>query len=98
VEGVEVDGEGDDEGVKSDCEGDLEKVKSGREGEVQQVQADGEGVSAIGIKVNEDIGMENSGHISLRSTVGEDNDSEIAADEYAGDFATSNGMDNVVDE
>ncbi|MBA0877608.1 hypothetical protein Goshw_014510 [Gossypium schwendimanii] len=96
--GVEVDGEGDDEGVKSDGEGDLEKVKSGREGEVQEVQADGEGVSATGIEVNEDIGMENGGHISLGSTVGEDNDSEVAADEYAGDFATSNGVDNVVDE
>ncbi|MBA0704832.1 hypothetical protein Golax_017062 [Gossypium laxum] len=42
--------------------------------------------------------MESGGHISLRSIVGEDNDSEVTADEYAGDFATSNGVDNVADE
>ncbi|MFQ6629330.1 hypothetical protein Gotur_007620, partial [Gossypium turneri] len=42
--------------------------------------------------------MENGGHISLRSTIGEDNDSEVATDEYAGDFTTSDGVDNVTDE
>ncbi|MBA0615042.1 hypothetical protein Godav_015236, partial [Gossypium davidsonii] len=31
----------------------------------------------------------------LGFTVGEDNDSEVAADEYASDFATSDGVDNV---
>ncbi|MBA0753859.1 hypothetical protein Gogos_021378 [Gossypium gossypioides] len=81
VEGVEVDGEGDDEGVESDGEGDLEKVESGREGEVGEVQADGEGVSATDIEVDEDIVMEN----------GVDN----VADEYVGDFTTSDGLDNV---
>ncbi|MBA0876523.1 hypothetical protein Goshw_002463 [Gossypium schwendimanii] len=39
--------------------------------------------------------MESSGHISLGSTFREDNDSEVAADEYAGDFTTSDGLDNV---
>ncbi|MFQ6620958.1 hypothetical protein Gotur_001966 [Gossypium turneri] len=32
---------------------------------------------------------------SLGSTIREDNDSEVAADEYAGDFAASDGVDNV---
>ncbi|PPD91018.1 hypothetical protein GOBAR_DD12048 [Gossypium barbadense] len=86
------------EGVESDGEGDLEKVESGGEGEVGEVQADGEGVSATGIEVDEDIGMETDGHISLGPTVGEDNYSEVVAVEYAGDFATSNGVDNVADE
>ncbi|KAK5845844.1 hypothetical protein PVK06_002077 [Gossypium arboreum] len=36
--------------------------------------------------------------ISLGSTVGEDNDSEVAGNEYAGDFTTSDGVDNVADE
>ncbi|MBA0670276.1 hypothetical protein Goklo_023942, partial [Gossypium klotzschianum] len=94
---VKVNEEGDDEGVESDGEGDLEKVESSREGDVGKVQADGEGVSVISIEVDEDIGMESGGHISLGST-GEDNDSEVATDEYAGDFATSGGVDNVVDE
>ncbi|MBA0868952.1 hypothetical protein Goshw_020982 [Gossypium schwendimanii] len=98
VEEVEVDREGDDEGVESDGEGDLEKVESGGEGEVGEVQADGEGVSTTGIEVDEDIGMESGGHISLGPTVGEDNYSEVAVNEYAGDFATSNGVDNVADE
>ncbi|MBA0788951.1 hypothetical protein Gotri_027704 [Gossypium trilobum] len=98
VKGVEVDGEGDDEGVESEGEGDLEKVESGEEGEVVEVQGDGEDVSATGIEVDEDIGMESGGHISLGSTVGEDNDSEVDADEYAGDFVTSDGVDNVADE
>ncbi|MFQ6620513.1 hypothetical protein Gotur_001120, partial [Gossypium turneri] len=35
------------------------------------------------------------GHISLGSTFREENDSEVATDEYAGDFATSDGLDNV---
>ncbi|PPS07727.1 hypothetical protein GOBAR_AA12928 [Gossypium barbadense] len=98
VEGVEVDGEGDDKGVESDDEGDLEKVESGEEGDVGEVQADGEGVSATGIEVDEDIGMESGGHISLGSTVREDNDSEVSGNEYASDFATSDGVDNVADE
>ncbi|MBA0753860.1 hypothetical protein Gogos_021378, partial [Gossypium gossypioides] len=93
--GVEVDGEGDDEGVESDGEGDLEKVESGREGEVGEVQADGEGVSATDIEVDEDIVMESGGHISLGSIVGEDNDMDNVADEYVGDFTTSDGLDNV---
>ncbi|MBA0664825.1 hypothetical protein Goklo_004772 [Gossypium klotzschianum] len=46
-------------------------------------------------RVDEDIGMESGGHISLGSTVGEDNDSEVAAGEYVGDFATSDELDNV---
>ncbi|KAK5845761.1 hypothetical protein PVK06_001980 [Gossypium arboreum] len=88
-------GEGDDEGVEFDGEGDLEKVESGGKGDVGEVQADGEGVSATGIEVDADIG---GGHISLRTTAGEDNDSEVAGNEYAGDFATSEGVDNVADE
>ncbi|TYI39425.1 hypothetical protein ES332_A02G097600v1 [Gossypium tomentosum] len=91
-------GEGDVEGVKVDGEGDLEKVKSSEEGDVGEVQADGEGVSATGIEVDENIGMESGGHISLGSTVGEYNDSEVAGNEYASDFATSDGVDNVADE
>ncbi|KAG8481024.1 hypothetical protein CXB51_025783 [Gossypium anomalum] len=88
VEGVEVDGKDDDEGVESSGEGD-----------VGEVQADGEGVSATGmIEVDKDIGMESGGHISLGSTVGEDNNSEVAGNEYASDFATSDGVDNVADE
>ncbi|KAG8499394.1 hypothetical protein CXB51_005973 [Gossypium anomalum] len=98
VEGVEVDREDDDEGVKSDGEGDLEKVESGGKGDVGEVQADGKGVSATGIEVDKDIGMESGGHISLGSTVGEDNNSEVAGNEYASDFATSDGVDNVADE
>ncbi|KHG15097.1 Histone-lysine N-methyltransferase SETDB1 [Gossypium arboreum] len=97
VEGVEVDREGDDEGVEPDGEGDLKKVESGREGDIGEVQADGEGVSTS-IEVDEDIGMESGGHISLGSIVGKDNDSEVAADEYASDFATSNGVDNIANE
>ncbi|KAK5840223.1 hypothetical protein PVK06_009110 [Gossypium arboreum] len=96
--GVKVDGEGDDKGVESDDEGDLEKVKSSEEGDVGEVQADGEGVSATGIEVDENIGMESGGHISLESTVGEYNDSEVAGNEYASDFATSDGVDNVAGE
>ncbi|PPR80947.1 hypothetical protein GOBAR_AA39768 [Gossypium barbadense] len=92
VEGLEVHGEGDGEGVESDGESDLEKVESG------EVQVDGDRVSATGIEVDEDIGIESGGHISLGSTVGEDSDSEVAANEYAGDFATSDGVDNVDDE
>ncbi|MBA0881348.1 hypothetical protein Goshw_002862 [Gossypium schwendimanii] len=85
-------------GVESNGEGDLEKVESSGESEVGEVQADGEGVTATGIEVDEDISMESGGHISLGSTIGEDNDSEVAADEYASDFATSDGVDNVADE
>ncbi|KAH1083893.1 hypothetical protein J1N35_023654 [Gossypium stocksii] len=98
VEEVEVDGERNDEGVESNGEGDLEKVESCGKGEAGEVQTDGQGVSATSIEVDEDIIMENSGHISLGSTVGENNDSEVTADEYAGDFATSDGVDNVADE
>ncbi|KAH1108069.1 hypothetical protein J1N35_011837 [Gossypium stocksii] len=97
VERVEVDGEGDDEWVESDGKGDLEKVESGGEGEIGEVQANKEGVSATSIEVDEDISMESGGHLSLGSTVEEDNDSEVVADKYAGDFATSNRPDNVAD-
>ncbi|KAG8490316.1 hypothetical protein CXB51_015509 [Gossypium anomalum] len=90
--------QGDDEGVESDGEGDLEKVESGGEGDVGEVQADGKGMSATGIEVDENIGMESGGHNSLGYTFGEDNDSEVAADEYAGDFATSDGVDNAANE
>ncbi|TYH99976.1 hypothetical protein ES332_A11G101900v1 [Gossypium tomentosum] len=106
VEGLEVHGEGDDEGVESDGESDLEKIESGGEGDVGEVQVDGDRVSATGIEVDEDIGIESGGHISLGSTVGKDSDSEVAAneyadgvdnvvDEYASDFAASDGLDNV---
>ncbi|KAH1108201.1 hypothetical protein J1N35_011969 [Gossypium stocksii] len=95
---VKVDGEGDNEEVESDSEGDLEKVESSGEGDVGEVQTDGEGVFATDIEVDEYIGMESGGHISLGSTVREDNDSEVATDEYAGDFATLDGVDNVADE
>ncbi|KAK5839088.1 hypothetical protein PVK06_007848 [Gossypium arboreum] len=91
-------GEGVDEGVESDGEGDLEKVESGGKGDVGEVQADREGVSTTGIEVDEDIGMESGGHISLGSTVGEDNDSGVAGNEYASNFAISDGVDNVADE
>ncbi|MBA0754028.1 hypothetical protein Gogos_021314, partial [Gossypium gossypioides] len=92
---VEVDGEGDDEGVETDGDGDLKKLESGGEGDVGEVQANREGVSTTGIEVDEYIGMGSGGHISLRSTVGEDNDMNNVADEYVGDFATSDGVDNV---
>ncbi|PPS19546.1 hypothetical protein GOBAR_AA01027 [Gossypium barbadense] len=91
-------GEGVDEGVESDGEGDLEKVESGGKGDVGEVQADREGVSTTGIEVDEDIGLESGGHISLGSTVGEDNDSGVAGNEYASNSATSDGVDNVADE
>ncbi|MBA0783417.1 hypothetical protein Gotri_001135 [Gossypium trilobum] len=42
--------------------------------------------------------MESSGHISLGSTFREDNDCEVATDEYAVDFATLDGVNNVADE
>ncbi|MBA0615040.1 hypothetical protein Godav_015236 [Gossypium davidsonii] len=89
VKRVEIDGEGDDKGVESDGEGDLERVESVGEDDVRGVQADGEGVSVTGIEVDEYGGVESGGQISLGFTVGEDNDSEVAADEYA------NGVDNV---
>ncbi|MBA0650255.1 hypothetical protein Goklo_017696, partial [Gossypium klotzschianum] len=97
VKRVEIDGEGDDKGVESDGEGDLERVESVGEDDVRGVQADGEGVSVTGIEVDEYGGVESGGQISLGFTVGEDNDSEVAADEYASDFATSDGVDNVAD-
>ncbi|MBA0754026.1 hypothetical protein Gogos_021314, partial [Gossypium gossypioides] len=81
VERVEVDGEGDDEGVETDGDGDLKKLESGGEGDVGEVQANREGVSTTGIEVDEYIGMGN----------GVNN----VADEYVGDFATSDGVDNV---
>ncbi|MBA0866225.1 hypothetical protein Goshw_019047 [Gossypium schwendimanii] len=84
VEGVEVDGEGDDERVEIDGDGDLEKVESGGEGHVGEVQADGKGVFATGIEVNEYIGMGSGGHISLGSTVGEDNITERSSGEEDG--------------
>ncbi|KAK5775563.1 hypothetical protein PVK06_043464 [Gossypium arboreum] len=70
-------------------EGDVEGVEVDEEGDDEGVESNGE---------DEDIGMESGGQIRLGSIVGEDNDSKVAADEYAGDFATSNGVDNVVDE
>ncbi|MBA0693164.1 hypothetical protein Goari_010669 [Gossypium aridum] len=84
VEGVEVDGEGDDERVETDGDGDLEKVESSGEGDVEEVQADGKGVFATGIEVDEYIGMESGGHISLGSTVGEDNITERSSGEDDG--------------
>ncbi|MBA0637217.1 hypothetical protein Godav_029033, partial [Gossypium davidsonii] len=62
--------------------GDVEGVKVNEEGDDEGVESDGEG----------DLEK-----VESRST-GEDNDSEVATDEYAGDFATSGGVDNVVDE
>ncbi|MBA0557744.1 hypothetical protein Golob_014791, partial [Gossypium lobatum] len=97
VKRVEIDGEGDDKGVESDGEGDIERVESVGEDDVRGVQADGEGVSATGIEVDEYGGLKSGRQISLGSTVEEDNDSEVAVDEYAGDFATSDGVDNIVD-
>ncbi|MBA0567330.1 hypothetical protein Golob_012073, partial [Gossypium lobatum] len=84
VEGVEVDGEGDDERVETDGDGDLEKVESGGEGNVGEVQAYGKGVFATGIEVDEYIGMGSGGHISLGSTVGEDNITERSSGEEDG--------------
>ncbi|TYI06760.1 hypothetical protein ES332_A10G181300v1 [Gossypium tomentosum] len=78
--------EGDVEEVESDGECDLEKVESVGEGDVGGVQADGEGASATVIE------------ISLKSTIGKDNDSEVVADEYVGDFVTLDRVDNVADE
>ncbi|MBA0650254.1 hypothetical protein Goklo_017696 [Gossypium klotzschianum] len=89
VKRVEIDGEGDDKGVESDGEGDLERVESVGEDDVRGVQADGEGVSVTGIEVDEYGGVESGGQISLGFTVGEDNDSEVAADEYARRIRTS---------
>ncbi|MBA0857976.1 hypothetical protein Goshw_019742 [Gossypium schwendimanii] len=95
--GVEIDREGDDKWVESDGAGDLERVESVGEDDVRGVQVDGEGVSATGIEVDEYGGLESGGQISLGSTVEEDNDSEVAVDEYVGDFATSDGVDNITD-
>ncbi|KAH1039442.1 hypothetical protein J1N35_041185 [Gossypium stocksii] len=77
---------GDVEGVEVDGEGDDEGVESDGECYLEKVESD------------EYIGMESGGHISLGSTVGEDKDSEVVNDEYVGDFATSDGVDNVTDE
>ncbi|PPD89606.1 hypothetical protein GOBAR_DD13455 [Gossypium barbadense] len=65
-----------------------------REGDVEGVEVDGEG---------DDEGVESDGEGDLEkvesgSTVGEDNDSEVIVDEYAGDFATLDRVDNVADE
>ncbi|MBA0734306.1 hypothetical protein Gogos_018236 [Gossypium gossypioides] len=70
-------------------------VKSIGEGDVRGVQADGKGVSATGIEVDEYGGVESGGNISLGSTIRGDNYDEVAANEYAGDFVTSDGVDNV---
>ncbi|MBA0849070.1 hypothetical protein Goshw_010949 [Gossypium schwendimanii] len=52
-------------------------------------------MSATGIEVDEYGGVESGGNISSGSTVGRDNDGEVVANEYAGDFATSDGVDNI---
>ncbi|PPD80083.1 hypothetical protein GOBAR_DD22992 [Gossypium barbadense] len=98
VEGVEFDREGDDEGVESDGKGDLERVESIGEGDGGEVQVDGEGVSVIGIEVDKYGSVESGGQISLGSTVGKDNDSEVVVDEYVVYFATLDGVDNDADE
>ncbi|KAH1032300.1 hypothetical protein J1N35_044474 [Gossypium stocksii] len=67
------------------------------EGDVEEVEVDG-GDDEVVESDDEYIGVESGGHISLGSTVGEDNDKQVTADEYAGDFATSDGVDNVVDK
>ncbi|PPD68717.1 hypothetical protein GOBAR_DD34403 [Gossypium barbadense] len=64
------------------------------EGDVEGIEVDGEG---------DDVGVEYDGEgdlerISLGSTVREDNDSEVAVDEYSSDFTTSDGVDNVANE
>ncbi|MBA0738367.1 hypothetical protein Gogos_011734 [Gossypium gossypioides] len=74
-------GEGDVEGVEVDEEGDDEGVESNGESDLERVDEYG--------------GVESGGQISLGSTVREDNDSEVVADEYASDFATSDRVDNV---
>ncbi|MBA0613065.1 hypothetical protein Godav_013575 [Gossypium davidsonii] len=67
------------------------------EGDVEGVEVDGEG---------DDEGVESDGESDLervkfvgesdfRVYFGEDNDSEVTADEYASDFATSDRVDNV---
>ncbi|MBA0638423.1 hypothetical protein Godav_025428, partial [Gossypium davidsonii] len=63
-------------------------------GDVEGVEVDGEG---------DDEGVEPDGEgdlekVESRCTVGEDNDSEVVADECADDFATSDAVDNVADE
>ncbi|KAK5786958.1 hypothetical protein PVK06_041608 [Gossypium arboreum] len=76
-------------------EGDIEEVEVDREGDDKGVESDDEGDLE---KVDEDISMKSGGHISLGSTVGKDNDSEVAGNKYASDFTTSDGVDNVADE
>ncbi|MBA0617798.1 hypothetical protein Godav_027218, partial [Gossypium davidsonii] len=63
--------------------GDAKGVEVNGEGDDEGVESDGEG----------DLEKVESGSI-----VREDNDRKVVADEYAGDFATSDGVDNVADE
>ncbi|PPS14963.1 hypothetical protein GOBAR_AA05614 [Gossypium barbadense] len=89
VEWVETDGEGVQttkegvfervevtrEGVEATREGDVEGVETAREGDVEKVKVDREGVTTARFEADEYGSEESGGHMSLRSTVGEDNDS-----------------------
>ncbi|MBA0576072.1 hypothetical protein Golob_027359, partial [Gossypium lobatum] len=76
---------GDVEGVEIDEGADDERLESNGEGDLEMVnfvgQGDVEGVQADGEGVS--------------ATGIEDNDSKVAVDEYVGDFATLDGVDNV---
>ncbi|MBA0757833.1 hypothetical protein Gotri_020895, partial [Gossypium trilobum] len=97
-EGVEATREGDVEGVKAAEEGDVEGIEVVREGDVEKVKADGEGVTTAQFEADEYGGEESGGHMSLGSTVGEDNVGGFrlsVGHENAADFATLVGEDNV---
>ncbi|PPD99331.1 hypothetical protein GOBAR_DD03634 [Gossypium barbadense] len=68
------------------------------EGDVEGVEVDGEGdddgVESYGESDLERV--KSVGESDFRVYFGEDNDSEVTADEYASDFATSDRVDNVV--
>ncbi|MBA0790733.1 hypothetical protein Gohar_015364, partial [Gossypium harknessii] len=95
---VEATREGDVEGVEAAEEGDVEGIEVVREGDVEKVKDDREGVTTAQFEADEFGGEESGGHMSLGSTVGEDNDSGFrlsVGHENAADFVTLVGEDNV---
>ncbi|KAK5793372.1 hypothetical protein PVK06_034515 [Gossypium arboreum] len=69
-------------------EGDVEEVESDGKCDLEKVESVGEG----------DVGGVQADGEGVSATVIEDNDSEVVADEYVGDFVTLDRVDNVADE
>ncbi|MBA0575332.1 hypothetical protein Golob_028055 [Gossypium lobatum] len=66
----------------------MKGVESNGEGGLEKVESSGES----------EVGEVQADGEGVTTTGIEDNDSEVAADEYASDFATLDGVDNVADE